>query len=275
MNFSELFPDEDYRFHMALQRGTTEEFFKPTSANAALMAERRRWLRSEPRVYSACLPECSSLLNECIALALGWRTLSESECAAVMAQPAPAQRCLRLGEIWEPDFLLLHPDATGAFHLLGGCVAFPSSWSLEEKIGKPIEAIHGPVPGLNAQLGRSIHSFLGKLSAGETRLRHNWGLSRSPELNQHPNRALPRLDASVQLNEVWLRVERQALVRLPHTAGILFGIRIEMHPLTELRRDALAAARLVRALRTMRIETAVYKGLASSRERIIDLLERG
>ncbi len=275
MNISELFPDEDYRFHMGLERGTPEEFFKATAANAAVISERQRWLLSEPNVYSACLPQCPPLLDECIALARNWRTLSDSECADLMVRPSPVQRCLLLGEIWEPDFLLLDADAKGAFHLVGGCVAFPSSWTLEEKIGMPIELIHGPVPGLNAQLGRSIHSFLSKLSPGDMLLRHNWGLSRSSELNQHPKRILPRLDAAVSLTEVWLRVERQALLRLPQSRGILFGIRIEMHSLAELLPDRLAVNRLARLLKTMPVEVAAYKGLASARERLIGLLERG
>ena len=94
-----------------------------------------------------------------------------------------------------------------------------------------MEFIHGPVPGLNAQLGRSIDTFLAKLTPGAAWLRHNWGLSRSPELNQHPSRPLPRLDDSAALADAWLRVEQQALMALPASGGVLFAIRIAMHPL--------------------------------------------
>lgn len=272
MNLSELFGDEDYRFHVGLRRGAAAEFFQPTVQHNALLEERSHWLRTEPQAYSAFLPASEALLNECIALAREWGSITPEQHSSFDALKPPHERGLRLGEIWEPDFLLLRPDASGRFQLVGGCVCFPSSWSLAEKIGQPLEFIHGPVPGLNAQLGRQIDTFLTKLTPGAAWLRHNWGLSRSPELNQHPSRPLPRLDDSVTLEEVWLRVERQALVALPASGGVLFGIRIAMHSLAEVKRDTSTAELLARALRTMPAEVAAYKGLATARERVAELL---
>jgi hypothetical protein len=189
-------------------------------------------------------------------------------------QPATGnlQPLSSLGTSWEPDFLLLKLDSESRMRLLAGCVCFPSSWSLTEKIGHPIETIHGVVPGLNDAIGKQIHSFLSKLRPGVAWLRANWGLSRSPELNQHPHRKLPRLDANVSSEEVWLRVEHQALVALPRTQGVLFGIRIAVHPLLALREDRLIAERLSRALRTMPEPMAQYKGIAPVRDRVLTLL---
>lgn len=273
MNLSELLADEDYRFHMGLRRGAAADFFRPTAPHDALVGERSRWLRNEPQTYAAFLPESEALLAECISLARSWDSITPEQHSSLDALKPPPERGLRLGEIWEPDFLLLRPDAAGRFQLAGGCLCFPSSWSLAEKIGRPLAFIHGPVPGLNAQLGRSIDAFLARLTPGTAWLRHNWGLSRSPELNQHPSRSLPRLDDSVALEEVWLRVERQALAALPVSGGVLFGIRISMHSLVEVKQDATATERLARALRTMPAEVAAYKGLATARERILGLLD--
>ena len=80
-------------------------------------------------------------------------------------------------------------------------------------------------------------------------------------------------DASVTLAEVWLRVEQQALVALPESAGVLFGIRITMHPLAEVKRDVVASERLARALRTMPEPVARYKGLAAARGQILEWLD--
>ena len=272
MNLDELFADEDYRFHMGLRRGSAADFFQRTAQNDELIEGRRRWLRSEPQTYSAFLPESAALLDECIALARDWMSITPEQQAFITALGAPQERGPRLGEIWEPDFLLLRANEAGQFQLVGGCVCFPSSWSLAEKIGQPMEFVHGPVPGLNAQLGRSIDAFLAKLTPSTAWLRHNWGLSRSPELNQHPSRPLPRLDDSVTLAEVWMRVEQQALVALPARGGVLFGIRIAMHSLAEVKRDATTTERLARALRKMPTEVAAYKGLATARERLAGLL---
>jgi hypothetical protein len=98
-------------------------------------------------------------------------------------------------------------------------------------------------------------------------------LARSAELNHHPDRKLPLLDASVNADEVWLRVEHQALVALPKSSGILFGIRVVNHPLSAVKADVVAAARLCRALETMPEEMARYKGLAAARTRIVELLQ--
>lgn len=178
-----------------------------------------------------------------------------------------------IGEVLEPDFLLLKPDEAGEMKLLAGCVCFPSSWSLEEKMGRPLDFIHRVVPGLNEQLGKPIAQFCRRMTPDIAWLRANWGLSRSPELNQHPRRALPRLDATVKPDEVWLRVEHQALVALPRTGGLLFGMRVIVHSLAEVKRNPAAAHGLHHALQTMPEAMAVYKGIAPARTALLEMLE--
>ena len=273
MSLADLFPDGDYRFQMRFERGKPEDFFKPTAENTTLLSQRRHWLRDTPESCAACLPECELLLNETIELAHRWGILTHATQQRLTQTPSPCERCAAFGEIIEPDFLLLNANAGGEFTLRGGCVCFPSSWSLEEKIGRPLEESHGVVPELNEQIGKQIHTFLGRLTPGTAWLRHNWGLSRSPELNQHPRRALPRLEASARIDEVWLRVEHQALVALPQSEGILFGIRITIHPLAQVKADAAAAERLGRALRTMPEPMAVYKNIAAARPALLQMLE--
>ena len=136
-------------------------------------------------------------------------------------------------------------------------------------MGQPMDFIHAQVPGLNASLGPAIQKFLTGLKPGVAWLRSNWGLSRSPELNQHPDRHLPLLAPDTPADQVWFRVEQQALVALPQSRGILFGIRIIMTPLTELARDSDNRRRLCRALETMPAPMAEYKGLAAVRESLI------
>ena len=281
MNLAALFPNEDYRFAMRFERGRPEDFFAPTESGPRLLAERERWLNEEPNRYAAMLPGGEPLVEETLELLRDWpatRAIASPDEASVLpASPSddgsPLASCIELGRKLETDFLLLKPDAAGVFRLLCGCVCFPSSWSLEEKMGRPLEEIHSVVPGLNTQLSRPISGFLAKMAPGVSWLRANWGLSRSAELNQHPARKLPRLDATVRADEVWLRVEWQSLVALPANHGVLFGIRIEVFSLEDVRRDPAAAEGLLRALRTMPGEMAAYKGIAAARERIVSFLE--
>lgn len=269
MTLADCLPDEDYRFTLRLERGRPEDFLAPTPAGPALLAERRHCLESAPARHAALTPPGIPLLQEFLALLQSWPATR----AALPGDPAgPDHAVHHLGRTLEPDWLLLAPDPTGSFRLHAGCVCFPSSWSLEEKMGQPLEAIHGVVPGLNAQAGRPIAGFLQRLAPGIAWRRANWGLSRSPERNQHPALPRPRLDAAVGPDEVWLRVEHQALIALPRAGGVLFAIRVTVHPWSEILAEAPARQGLRRALVTMPEPVAAYKGLAAARARLLELL---
>ncbi len=275
MLLEDVLPDEDYRFQFRFKRTSRDAFFQPTPEHDRLIAERRHWLRSAPETYAALLPGGGPLLDETTAFAesIGTFTSASAEAGRHSRQEPGLQTCLDLGEAWEPDYLLLKPDSAGAFRLLAACVCFPSSWSLQEKVGRPVEEIHGVVPELNSALAVQIHRFLSKLGPDVAWLRANWGLTRSPELNQHPGRNLPRLDASISPDEVWLRVEHQALLALRESGGVLFGIRLAIHPLRGILCDRSLTRRLARALETMPESVAQYKGIAAARARLIFLLQ--
>ena len=264
-----LFPDADYRLQMRFQRGGVGDFFNPWRNQANVLEQRRHWLGHESSVYSALLPDGAPLLDEFIGQSGHWAF----EPPLPRQHAVPHEQLRAIGEALEPDFLLLKPDESGQMTLLGGCVCFPSSWSLEEKMGRPLDFIHGVVPGLNEQLGHSIAQFLQRMTPDIAWRRANWGLSRTPELNLHPQRVLPRLDATVTLEEVWLRVEHQALVALPRTGGVLFGIRVVVHPLSEVKQNLEAASGLRRALQTMPEPMAEYKGIAPARKALLKVLE--
>ena len=271
MTLDGLFPDEDYRFQLRFERGEPAKFFGPTLAHEKLVAERCHWIETDPNRYAALLPEGESLLCETLSLAFTWGTLSQP--SPDSAPQDPWTRCLALGRQWEPDYLLLKLNGADSPRLVAGSVCFPSAWSLTEKIGKPLQVIHDIVPGLNPTIGSQISLFLTRLRPGIAWMRHNWGLSRSAELNQHPARQLRKLDSAVELHQVWLRIEHQALVALPESKGILFGIRIDIHPLQRLREQATVAKGLSRALRTMPPPMAAYKGLRECRDRLLQLLQ--
>lgn len=272
MTLAELLPNEDYRFQMRFQKGTFRGFFGPGDRHDEILAQRHHWLKSDPHQHAAIIPGGELLLRETFELARREQTIP------TITSPAPVetdafQLCIQLGMAWEADFLLLKADPASGVRLLGGCVCFPSSWSLSEKIGHPIEFIHSVVPGLNPTLGSQIHGFLTRLKPGTVWLRANWGLSRSADLNQHPARRLPRLNGEVNLEEVFLRVEHQALVALPETQGVLFGIHIAIHNLADIHKDPLLNSGMARALASLPEEMARYKNIDGCRSRILSLLK--
>ena len=257
---AELFPDGDYRFHLTLRRGEPGEFFKTRGDSSKILAERAKWLAENPARYAALLAEGKPLLAEVAEL-------------GVKDWGLPATTSVHgLGAVLEPDFLLLSPDAAGAFRLRGGALCFPTGWALEEKLGHTLDFIHGVVPGLNPALASPIHQFLTKLKPGVAFMRDNWGLAANDELNLHPARQLPAPVLPVALERLWLRVEHQALVALPRTGGVLFGIRIALHRLDQVALDPAARAGLRRALASMPAEVAAYKRLDAVRDAVVALL---
>ena len=253
-----LLKDGAFEFQMGMRRGG-DEFFQNRAGNAVL-DERRRWLALDPERYAACEPEGEAVLAEAMTF------------ARAMNPGIAADSLLTLGKSWEPDFLLLRPNEAGEFRLVAGCVCFPSHWALWEKMGHPLAAIHAPVPTLNSTLGAKIDSFLANLRAETVWERWNWGLAATPELNDHPARGNARRGADATLEACWFRAEHQAFRLLPETRSILFAIRIEMVPLTEIAADRALAARLGAALLSMTPEIASYKGVAGARQRIAEML---
>lgn len=248
----------DFRFDMGLRRGTPDYFRNVEPPD--LLEERRTLLANDPATYAVASDGAGSLLREAAAFARSLGIPVEDGASAA-----------QLGSAWEPDFVLLD-DALG---VRAGCVCFPSFWSLPEKLGQPIDLVHAPVPGLNEEVGAKIRIFLERLKPGDVWERWNWGLAATPERNCHPEMRRPRLDATATLAGTWFRVEHQALVRLPETGAILFGIRIHSSTLEE---EAAAApefaATLKHLLETMPDAVLAYKGLAACRGQLADLLER-
>lgn len=265
----DLFSDEQYGFRMRMRRRSIRDYFRLSPEADAVLSERRRWLETQPECCFAFSSEGYNLAREAVALLSAEGVVHPSLLPNELGADG---QFLAASRQLEPDLVLLRPDATGSFLMVAGAVCFPSSWSLGEKMGRPLHEIHAPVPGLNERLGLSISHFLRRMSAGGAWCRENWGLSSSPELNQHPSRMLPRLAETVMIDRVWLRVERQALVVLPETHGILFAIRVEVSPLGVVAAHAGCRTGLRRALETMPEPVARYKGLGIARRRLIALL---
>lgn len=261
---TELFAEGDYEFRLTLRRAKPAEFFALMDTSGAILRERERWLRDAPERYAALLPEGAALLTEFAEMASSWGVPWGT------VRPDLAGM-IEAGCRFEPDLLLLLPDEQGSFRLRGGALCFPTGWALEEKLGHTLDFIHDVVPGLNTALGAQINQFLGKLRPGLAYLRHNWGIAASDELNLHPARGIVGPECPVQLDRLWLRVEHQALVALPATRGVVFGIRIGLHRLDTVA-GGPAAAGLRRALATMPEELAGYKQLARIRKDVIGLL---
>lgn len=174
----------------------------------------------------------------------------------------------------QEDLCILEPG-DGAYRLTAGCVCFPSNWDLAEKIGQPIRAIHGPVPGFDAALGAPVDRFFERLAAGHLVMRFNWLVHDTPVLHQVNHVPSPASLAPEEAGErLWFRVERQVLRRLPRSGAVLFTIRTQVHPLREAIATPAAAADLAAALRAMPPALSAYRRMAGIGPPLLAWLDR-
>jgi dimethylamine monooxygenase subunit A len=260
LSLQEIFPDEDYRFRLTLRRGDIAAFFaKP---EPSILAERGDWLKIDCSRYASGAEGCLPLLAEFEAMAGEWIDSPIHDTAGASI----GTRLSTLGLALEPDFLLLSADGTGQMRLRAGVVCFPSSWALEDKMGRTLDDIHGPVPGLNGTLSPPISQFLGRLKPEAPYERANWGLAATPEHNMHPALRRPRILAPLDYSKTWIRIEDQIFAVMPETGGIIFGIRLRIISLMAVINDATLEKGLRRALATMSDALIAYKGLGVVRD---------
>ena len=147
------------------------------------------------------------------------------------------------------DLLIMQRRHDG-WALTAACLCFPSRWSLTEKLGLQMAAIHSPVPGLNARLAGRIEKLFDSLKEGALVARMNSDVMDSPDLYQPPGYTAQdsQLTASGGGDDVGgqllLRFERQTLRRLPRTGAIAFTIKTYQMRLEDVAADAPFARRV-------------------------------
>ena len=166
------------------------------------------------------------------------------------------------------DDLAILTKHDGHWHLSAGFIAFPSSWSLAEKAGRPMDEVHADVPGFQsgtrnaAMVARIFDNLKPDLPAE----RFNWSFKGSDALAMPVSKHLAEdpFRPVRPIGENFLRVERQTLRRLPETGAIVFTIKIYADPLTMIARHSqnkTIAAAMLQQLDALTDEERAYKGM--------------
>lgn len=184
----------------------------------------------------------------------------------------------------QEDLILMRRDERG-WRLAAGSLCFPSSWSLQEKFGKPLQEIHAPVPGFGpgTRPAELINRMFDGLQ-GQAVERFNWSIQANDAL-YHPLSNIQRIDRATNRPSrfpdgdvnahAFIRVERQTLRKLPVSGDILFTIRIHLDPLKVLARHpdrAALAASFVGQLNALDQAQLDYKGMTADRDRLVAFL---
>jgi hypothetical protein len=279
------FLDGPYRLSMGLRALELCDWLEVGPDRAHQMAERNRLLAERPADVVAALPESEAAKHELLGLLLKhlprhFPDLWQQDGAALVSRdsgerfPAdPAEPLSMIGRMVQEDFCLLQKGPAG-YRLTAAVLCFPAHWRLSEKLGRPLDVIHEPVPGFALRLAGPVDRFFDKLQAGHPVWRVNWSLVDTPEPYRPPeHRARAAITAALAGEQLWLRVERQTLRRLAGCGDVLFGIRTYVLPLAEVTDAPATAQALACRVREMPPAMAAYKGIAANREPLLAYLD--
>lgn len=270
--------DTPYRLSMGLMSLRPEEWFEVDDDLVADLAEKDRLLAEERAEVFVELPQSAAAQEEL------WRLLNENLTAHHANFYAPAGAGLKVlgsdqvtapgngrggpleaaSRLVQEDLCLMEHDGTD-WRLTAACVCFPTRWNLVSKLGQAIDVIHDPVPGFDQRLARPVTRFFDHLKVDKPVWRLNWSLVDDPALYLPGGHGRTEPDPGITPENagerIWLRVERQTLVRFPVTGAIAFTIRIHRWPLSALAGRVDAAQRLREAIQTMPEEMRRYKSM--------------
>ena len=169
------------------------------------------------------------------------------------------------------DLAVLQPvkSAAGVEQMLltAAVVCCPSRWMLAEKMGQDMLAIHAPVAKYAEHVCAAVDTYFERITAEKTVWRSNWIIQDHPALFQPQIPSAPLVKSPDQL---WIRMERQTLRRLPKTGGILFTIRGYQQPLPEyLSRSKEIASNIRTMLERLPDDVAQYKSVLTYRPAIL------
>ena len=120
--------------------------------------------------------------------------------------------------------LCLHEKSGDEHILTAGVLCFPASWTLSEKVGRPLSAVHGPVVEYDENIAKRVQRLFDGIQSGRPVWRFNLLQYVSPELYQPRCEADARkIDQDYGSGE-YTRTEHQSLVRMPKTGAVLFSI---------------------------------------------------
>jgi dimethylamine monooxygenase subunit A len=247
------FDGRAFRLRMGLRPMAPGAWLEPDDHRAADLARKDELLdrRRDDVVALAADPDgrgrdaCFELVDELVRI------------SGEPASPTARHPIEAAARLTQEDWCVHLPDEQGRWRLVAACVCFPTRWVLGDKIGRTVREIHAPVPFYDEQLADPVDAFFDRLRPGVAHgvWRLNWNLLDDAALFQ-PGRvgdgaSGPVVTARDAGEQVWLRVERQTLVRLATSGAVVFGIRVHVDPLGSLVGDAAALDRLDRSLRAL------------------------
>ncbi len=184
-----------------------------------------------------------------------------------------------VGRQVQEDLLLLRSTEDGSMPLVAGQLCFPNAWCLDDKMEQSFLDIHRSVPLFAEHIGRSSSLLLQRLKIGRPVWRVNWSFKATSRLNHTPQYHDEELQLAREITRenigerCFVRIERQALTRLPRTNAVLFTVHTYQSPLALVVDNADAAQRIFNVLKTTPEEMITYKSMNSYIDVLLSYLD--
>jgi len=128
---------------------------------------------------------------------------------------------LSLGRMLQQDVCILEKQ-NGEHVLTGAILCFPASWTLSQKIGRPLVRIHRPVSDYNDDIARRVQRLFDGVKAGRPMWRANHLRYTDPTLFQPRPENDPRPVG--RPDDLYIRSERQTVLRIDAPDAVAFVI---------------------------------------------------
>ncbi len=208
----------DHPATIGIKTAELSEWLRRHPTDAQTLALRADLIASKRSDVLAFMPESDAGLRELASyLSARDQIILAGDAAEILAE---------LGRRYAEDICILTPH--GAQYLLSGAIlCFPNRWRLDEKAGKPIVAVHAPVPEYADKLSTQVDFFLSRLRPGRSFMRSNWGLV-SVDMLHLPDPVAPVNPFTD--TQFFMRREDQSFVKLPESNAVVFTIRTTVTP---------------------------------------------
>jgi hypothetical protein len=281
------FSSGPYRMAMDLVTVPEAAWFEIDDRYAAEMEEKRRLMATAPCDVFAAMPESDAARAEARELVATALTAHHPDW---FGQDGSVVSNRLTGENWDirlvdplelaarlvqEDLCIIQNREMGPV-FTAASLCFPSRWRLLDKIGKPLAAVHGPVPLYASRLAGPVDRFMRHVKPGHIASRLNWSVLDDPALFQPGGKWRTEASADITTENagrrVFLRVERQTLRRLPATGAVLFGIRVHVYPIERVIDRAERADDLASAINALPEDIQHYKSLLPFRDALLNWL---
>jgi len=193
-------------------------------AFAAQMAYRDALIATKREAVFRAAPESLPMQAELLDLVLSALDSSYKKGRVVVrpdgiSVPLTGPPLLTAARLVQEDLLIMDMEAEP--RLTAAALCFPASWSLEEKFGAGLEAIHGYVDEYTEEMAARVRRMFDTIRPEQPLWRANFLRYTEAELHQPLRNGEEKLTPH---KGGFVRVERQTLRKLLRTGAVVFGI---------------------------------------------------